>query len=167
MRFKKPYIAALDQVKIRRRGEYGIIEYTEPNVYTTHLSIGPEVREMTDQQILDRHNECLRVQQELASSYEHVAIEIPSGRPQIEYLERTGQWTARGDVLRCVIGDGGPDGEAEVYIDDQELSLGEFGRLLTTHAGWGMRIVFVPEDEISEEPEIVVREPDDENSHSG
>ncbi|MBI4316905.1 MAG: hypothetical protein HY675_00325 [Chloroflexi bacterium] len=68
--------------------------------------------------------------------------------------------------MRCVIGDGGPDGEAEEYIDDQELSLGEFGRLLTTYAGWGMRIVFVAEDEIHEEPEIVVCEPDDEDLHS-
>lgn len=49
----------------------------------------------------------------------------------------------------------------------QELSLDDFGRLLTAHAGWGMRIVFVPEDEIFEEPEIVLREPDDENRRSG
>src|SRR3990172_6149222 len=112
MRMKKPYVAALDQVKISRQGDYGIIEYIEPNVSTTHLRIGPEVQEMTDQQILDSHNECLRVQQELASRYEHVAIEVPVGRPQIKYSERCGQWTPRGDVLRCAIGDGGPDGEA-------------------------------------------------------
>ena len=57
--------------------------------------------------------------------------------------------------------DGGPDGEITVYIDDQELSLGEFGRLLLTHAGWGMRIAFVPDDLVEEEPEVEVREPRD------
>jgi hypothetical protein len=34
----------------------------------------------------------------------------------------------------------------------------EFGHLLTTHAGWGMRIVFVPVDELDEEPRIEIRE---------
>jgi len=32
---------------------------------------------------------------------------------------------------------------------------------LTTCAGWGMRICFVPEDEIEDEPEIQVRQPGD------
>ena len=43
MRIKKPYIATLDQVKISRQGEHGIIEYIEPNVSTTYLKIGPEI----------------------------------------------------------------------------------------------------------------------------
>ena len=32
--------------------------------------------------------------------------------------------------------------------------------MLTTYAGWGMRIVFVLDDEIHEEPQIEVREPE-------
>ena len=51
----------------------------------------------------------------------------------------------RGDVLRCIIDDAGPNGEVTIHIDDQELSLAEFGRLLSVHGGWGMRIAFVPE----------------------
>ena len=51
-------------------------------------------------------------------------------------------------------------GNAVICIDDQELSLEQFGRLLTTYAGWGMRIVFVPDDEIDKEPYVEVREPD-------
>jgi hypothetical protein len=88
-----------------------------------------------------------------------VAIESPPGRPQIEYFERGDQWTPRGDVLRCVVDDGGPDNEPIVYIDDRGLSWTAFGRLLTTYAGWGMRIVFVPDDEIHLEPRVEVREP--------
>ena len=42
----------------------------------------------------------------------------------------------RGDVLRCIIDDAGPDGEVTIQIEDKELSLAEFGRLLRVHAGW-------------------------------
>ncbi len=153
MRMKKPYIATLDQVKITRQGEYGIIEYIEPNVSTTHLKIGPGAERMTDQEILDQHDRLLRAQHQMALEYEHVAIEVPPGHPQIEYHALANQWTHRGAVLRCVIDDAGPDGEAVIYIDDQELSLGEFGRLLTTYAGWGMRIAFVPDDEACNSPQ--------------
>jgi hypothetical protein len=47
-----------------------------------------------------------------------------------------------------------------IHVDDHELSWAEFGTLLLTHGGWGMRIVFVPDDRLDEEPEIEVREPD-------
>lgn len=161
MRMKKRYIATLDQVKISRQGEYGIIEYVEPNVSTTHLKLGPGVQNMKDQEILDEHNRILRIEEQMRSEYEHIAIEIPPGRPQIKYFELGDQWTPRGDVLRCVISDGGPGGQAIIYIDDHELSLREFGRLLITYSGWGMRIVFVPDDRIDEEPEIEVRDRDD------
>jgi hypothetical protein len=59
-----------------------------------------------------------------------------------------------------VIDAGGPDGEPVIQVDDHDLTWKEFGRRLTTHAGWGMRIVFVPDDEIHEEPQIEVREPE-------
>ena len=45
-------------------------------------------------------------------------------------------------------------------IDDQEFGIEEFARLLATYAGWGMRIEFVPEDEIHRRPALQVREPD-------
>jgi len=163
MRMKKPYIASLNEVRISREDEYAIIVYVEPNVSTVHLKIGPEVQKMTDKEILDCHNRVLEAQQQAALEYEHVAVEIPEGHPQIKYFALGNQWTPRGDVLRCVIEDGGPDGEAVIHIDDHELSLVEFGRLLTTYAGWGMRIIFVPDDRTYEEPEIEIREPDDED----
>ncbi len=64
---------------------------------------------------------------------------------------------ARGDVLRCIIDDSGPNGEVTIHIDEQELSLAEFGRLLRVHAGWGMRITFVPEEFVTENPTVKVR----------
>jgi hypothetical protein len=156
---KRPYVASLDQVRISRSGDEAVIEYAEPGVWTTHLKLGPEVQQMTDQEILDRFNETLEAAAQAAAEYEHVAIEIPPGKPQIEYFERGDQWTPRGDVLRCVISDGGPNNEPIIHIDDHDLSWDEFGRLLTTHAGWGMRVIFVPDDETHLEPRIEVRDP--------
>jgi hypothetical protein len=62
-------------------------------------------------------------------------------------------------VLRCIIGDTGPDGEVVIHIDKHELSLRDFGRLLSVHAGWGMRIAFVPEDHVTENPKVEVGDP--------
>lgn len=163
MRFKKPVIASPDQVKIRREGEYAIIEYADPTIMTQHIKIGPRIEGMSDAEILELHNHLIEIEEELAAAYEHVAVEIPPGRPQIQYHSLSNQWTPRGSVLRCVIGDGGLEEGPEIYIDDEELSLREFGRLLSTYAGWGMRIVFVPDDRLTEQPPIEVRDPDDSN----
>lgn len=66
-----------------------------------------------------------------------------------------------GDVLRCHITDcgEGEDGPVAIYIDDKEYSLREFGEILRMYAGWGMRVAFVPDDEVHEEPVIEVRRP--------
>ena len=163
MRKKRPRVADIHEVRIGRESTSAVIEYKDPTVATVHLEIGEKIRNMTDQQILDLHNEVLRAQQKLAAEHVYFAAEIPEGRPQIRYFERGDQWVPRGDVLRCVVSGGGEDGEATIYIDEHELSLREFGRLVCTHAGWGMRITFVPEDELCEEPTIHVRDvPDDD-----
>ena len=166
MRKKKPHVATPDEVTIRRQGDCAIIDYKDPTVGGVNLKIGEQIHGMTDREILDLHNDIIRAQKRMAEEYEHVAIEIPEGKPQISYFEKGDQWTPRGNVLRCVISDGGPDGEATIYIDEHELSLREFGRLLTTYAGWGMRIIFTPEDDISNPPIIEVRDAVDEDDVS-
>ena len=159
MRLKRPPRASLDEVRISRHGDDAVIEYVEPGFWTTHLKLGPEVQRMTDEEILDRAQRGDRGDERLREQYEHVAVEIPLGRPQIERSGWSGQWTPRGDVLRCEIVDGGPGGEPIIHIDEHELSWEEFGRLLTTYAGWGMRVVFVPEGDTHLEPRVEVREP--------
>jgi len=160
MRVKRPYVATLDQVRIRWEGEYAVIEYIEPGVSTTRLKIGPHVRHMRLGEILAFHNSVLQSGQDLAESYRHVAVEVPEGRPQIRYHTGAMQWVPRGDVLRCLLADDAI-GELVVHIDDRELSADEFCAMLKTFAGWGMRLVFVPEDATNTEPAIEVREPDD------
>lgn len=69
----------------------------------------------------------------------------------------------RGRVLRCTIDDGGGDDDSlpVISVDDQEFSWDEFGRMLHTFAGWGMRLIFVPDDELERSPRIEVREPNE------
>lgn len=158
MRLKHPYVATLDQVRITRSEDEAIIEYVDPEVYITHFKLGSCVRNMTQQQILDCFNEGIVAREQARAGYEHIAIEIPPGKPQIEYFDKGYQWSLRGDVLRCVISDDGDNGPI-VHIDEHDLSWEDFGRLLSTFSGWGMRVIIVPDDELEQIPKIEVREP--------
>ncbi len=162
MKRKEQYIARLDEVTITREGDSAIIRYKEQGIMTTHLKIGPEIAGMSDEAILELFNDTLRAQAQLAAEYKHVAVEVPLGSPQIKYFKRGYQWCPRGAVLRCLVEDD-ENGQLVVRIDDQELKLEEFGRMLTTYAGWGMRIEFVPEDQLHRRPALEVREPEPEN----
>ena len=157
MKRKERYIASLDEVIITRDGDYALIAYKEKGVGATHLQIGPEIVEMSDTEILELHNDCLQDQAKRAAEYKHVAVEVRLGSAQIEYDARCDQWVPRGGVLRCLIHD--EELQLVVEIDDQELRLEEFGKLLTTYSGWGMRIEFVPHDEVYRRPVHEVREP--------
>ena len=69
----------------------------------------------------------------------------------------------RGDVLRCHIL-GNADGETIIQIDDFELDMDAFARMLRVFEGFGMRVAFVDPDEVTDEPAIVVRDPDNETA---
>jgi tetratricopeptide (TPR) repeat protein len=157
---KKPHVASLDEVRIRREPDGAVIEYADENVETTHLVLRNKAESMTDEEILELHNEIIETREEMRHEYEHVAVEVPLGRPQIDFSPTSRQWGARGDVIRALIEDE-EGGQVKIIIDDVALSIEEFGRLLVTHAGWGMRLVFVPDDEIHLQPEIVVQEPEE------
>ncbi len=168
-RKKKPHIARLDQVRISHDGEDAIIKFLDPAIAATHLRIGQQVQQMTDEEILLVFNRTVasrvRLRDELG---EYVAVEVPMGSPQVEPFPGTvTEWVPRGGVLRCVIKDGGEDGSLPVIqVDDREFTWDEFGGMLCTYAGWGMRIVFVPDDEVDRVPKIAVREPDDQPPRS-
>ena len=160
MRLKRPRGASPDQVRVTREGETAVIEYADPSVGVVNLQVGPSLAAMTDAQVLDLFNEMLEAQAETAAGVDPTLTEIPPGLPQIEYSERSDQWVPRGHILRCHIEDD-EEGRPIIHVDDVELDLEAFGRMLLTFCGFGMRIAFVDEEDVNEEPEIVVREPGD------
>ena len=160
MRIKKPRKASLEEVKITREGNTAAIENADPSVSVVRLSVGPALGSMNDAAVLDLFNGVIEAQHKMSMEYDDTLVEIPPGRPQIRYSEESDQWVPRGDVLRCNIEDD-EAGELVVHVDDQSLNLRDFGRLLRTFAGWGMRISFVPRDRIADQPDIVIAEPED------
>ena len=161
MRKKPPRRVSLDEVRITREGEIAVIEHADPSVSVARVSVGPQLHAMSDADVLDLFNAMMDAQAKLAAEFDSTAVEIPPGKPQTKFVEDSGQWVPRGRVLRCHIEDD-KDGETVIYIDDRRYDLAEFGALLRHFAGWSMRITFVPEDEVTEQPEIDVREPEDE-----
>jgi hypothetical protein len=143
---KVRYIACLDEVVVTRDGDFARIQYRERDIADTLLHIGPEIGEMRDQEIAELHNEYLRNDGRQVDEDGEVAFEMPLGSAQIEYFARCDQWVPRSRVLRCL-------------IDGQKLQLKQFGKLLAAYEGWGMRIEFVPEDEVHRRPRLEVREP--------
>ena len=156
MRPKKPTHVLIDQVRITREGNDAIIDHADPNLSGARIT---GIATMTDAEVVEMHNAILDSQWTLLEAWDKTVKEEPLGEKQIDYHEDSDQWVPRGDGLRCIIDDGGPEGEVTIRIDDKELSPAEFGRLLRVHAGWGMRIAFVPEEFISENPKVEVRKP--------
>ncbi len=122
MRIKNPRHASPNEVKISREGDGAIVEFADPTISKTQFKIGLQIRQMSDQAILDMFNDMIAARDQLAVEYENNVIEIPPDQPQIEYSERSDQWAPRGDLLRCFIEDGGPDGEVTVQLDDLPIS---------------------------------------------
>ena len=160
MRKKRPRPASPDQVRITREGETAVIEYADPSIRVVNLRVGPSLAEMSDAKVLELFNDMLEAQAEIAAGVDPTLTEIPPGSPQIEYSEHSDQWVPRGHVLRCHIEDD-EEGKPVIHVDDNELDLEAFGQMLLTFCGFGMRIAFVDEEDVNDEPEIVVREPED------
>jgi hypothetical protein len=161
MKKPRPIVYSLDEVTITRDTTSAHIKYKDAAYGETFLTIGPGIADLTDQEIVDLYNDTLRSQAELARNFKYVAVEPPLGSPQITYHPSSDQWTPRGGVLRCLIEDGAQGRrEPVITIDDKELSWAEFGTMLCTYAGWGMRIEFTPDDAIHRRPTLEVREPE-------
>jgi len=161
LRLRRPPQATIDQVHISRDGEYAIIEHADTAYGTTRLLLGPMLKNMSDAEVLEVFNEIIAAQDASVADPANRPVEIPRGRPQIEWLEDLQQWSARGHVLKCEVSDD-EDGNLVVHVDDKELDAEAFLQLIRPFAGWGMRITFMDESQIHEEPEVIVRDPDDE-----
>ena len=158
-RIKKPQRASLREVRIERDGEYAVITFVDESIGGMHLRLGADVQGMSDSEILERFNEVVDAMEARVDAWDRTVVEIPVGKPQIEFSSGSEQWVPVGEVLRCII-DESDDGRPAIWIDDKELSWAEFGRMLMVFNGWGMRIAFVPEERVHEQPLIKVGTPD-------
>jgi hypothetical protein len=101
---RRPHKASPDELKITRNGDDVIIAYADDSLATTHFKLGRErLSTMTDDDIIDFWNEHLEARDAAMAKYEHVAVEVPPGRPQVEFFEQGNQSVPRGHVLRCVV----------------------------------------------------------------
>lgn len=160
MRLRRPPQSTIDQVHISREGDYAVIEHADTNYGTIRLHLGSTVNNLSDAEILVIFNEIISAQEASVVDPANRPVEIPRGRPQIEWLEDLQQWTARGHVLRGHLSDD-EDGSLVFYIDDKELDAGAFLDLISPFAGWGFRITFMDETQVYDEPSVIVRDPDD------
>ena len=151
---RRPGVATLDNVTIVRDGETAIISFNDGRA-GVNLTIGPEIDAMRDEDIINLHNEILRSQKQMAKDWR--PTEIIEGHPQIKFDRKMKAWSAEGHVLRCLV-EGGPNhNEPAIQIDGHELSLQEFGTILSHFEGWGMRIAFVSDDELCNPPQPELR----------
>ena len=118
MKPKRPHVTTLEDVMISRENETAIIEYKDPNIWVTHLTIGSKIYTMSDQDILDSHNNSILAYLEWMRNYKYVAVEVPPEKLQIDYFSPGGYWTTRGDVLRCEITES--EGETIISVDDRD-----------------------------------------------
>jgi hypothetical protein len=171
-KLRRPHVASPDEVKIIRDGDTAVFEYADPKVATTHFKMeAGQLAKMSDADVLAYWNEHIEASDEFLRTQPKLTLtEIPVGRPQVEYHQRSDQWVPRGHVLRTVIlSDAGvePDlDEPFVSIDDRDFTLREFFKMVGTFGGWGMRIAFVDDDATHERPKIAVREPKDPKTRS-
>ena len=159
LRLRRPPQATIDQVHISREGEYAIIEHADAAYGTTRLLLGPMVHNLSDAEVLEAFNDIIAAQEASVADPANRPVETPRGQPQIEWLEDFQQWSVRGQVLRCHLSDD-EDGNLVVYVDDKKLDADAFLSLIKPFAGWGMRLTFIDESQVYDEPSVIIRDPD-------
>jgi hypothetical protein len=154
-------VAFLKDVTIRRDGDYAHVDFIDPNYASRSIGIGPEVAQMSDEEILRLHNDMVIA--EKRSIAQSRPGEMQKGLPQIKFDKRYRQWFPQGEVLRCELASGSSHDELIVEIDDKKLSWDEFGDMLKPYMGWGMRVVFVHPEQLTDppQPEILIKGRDD------
>ena len=75
----------MDQVRITRDGSDAIIEYADPMISDIRLTIGPQIKGMTDKDIVNIFNGVMAAQEKLLGDWDRTATEALPGAPQIEY----------------------------------------------------------------------------------
>jgi hypothetical protein len=93
----------MDQVRITRDGNDAVIEYADPTISDTRLTIGSQIKGMTDKDIIDVFNGVMAAQEKLLEDWhwDRTVTEMPPGAPQIEYRKDLDQIVPLAEVIRC------------------------------------------------------------------
>ena len=160
MRFKKPTRVSIDQVRITREGNDAIVDHADAGISGAHLAIGPEIAAMTDADIVDLYNDIL----EFSAS-------APGGVGQDGRRRTAGGKTNRLSRKQRSMGAARrrtplhhrrrrPRGRGHhPYRRSRVVAQRNSAGCSAVHAGWGMRIAFVPEEFVTENPTVKVRKP--------
>jgi hypothetical protein len=77
LRKKKPVRARL--IKYASRDGIAIIEYADPEISVARLTIGPQIKTMTDSDIVGAFNGIMDAQDKLLSGWNKTVIEVQPG----------------------------------------------------------------------------------------
>ncbi|MGH8227261.1 MAG: hypothetical protein ACREU3_05035, partial [Steroidobacteraceae bacterium] len=72
MRKKRPRVASPDEVRVTREGEAAHIEFADESIASTRLTPGPKIARMSDAEILECYNDCVRSMNHSRATYHHV-----------------------------------------------------------------------------------------------
>jgi len=101
---RRPHPASPDELNITRDGDYVIIAYADNSVATTQFQLGRErIATMTDDEIIAVWNEHLEARDAAMASYEHIAVEVPPGRPQIDTIDLICECAVSPSALRLLL----------------------------------------------------------------
>lgn len=81
-RKKRPIPAVMDQVRITRDGNDAVIEYADPMISDTRLTIGSQIKGMTDKDIIDVFNGVMAAQEKLLGGWDRTVTEMLPGLPK-------------------------------------------------------------------------------------
>ena len=77
-RKKRPIPAVMDQVRITRDGNNAVIEYADLMISDTRLTIGSQIKGMTDKDIIDVFNGVMAAQEKLLGGWDRTNQEPPA-----------------------------------------------------------------------------------------
>jgi len=155
LRLRRPPQATIDQVHISRDGEYAIIEHADTAYGITRLLLGPMLQNMSDAEVLEVFNDIIAAQDASVADPANRPVEIPRGRPQIEWLEDLQQWSVRGKCCAAIC----PMTKMATWSSMSTMKnwTPSFLSLIKPFAGWGMRLTFIDESQVYDEPSVIIR----------
>ena len=160
MRPKKPTHVLIDQVRITREGSDAIIDHADANLSGVRISSG-----------LNRVDDRCRYRRDVQRDPR--ALSGRSCSSGTRRSSRSRRARSRSTITRTAINGCraatccaassttvGRTGKSSSVSTTRSYRSPNSAGLLSVHAGWGMRIAFVPEEFVTENPNVKVRKPE-------